>query len=294
MIDKQNRESEKMPGFFYYPGNAEGLVKLTNQERFDLLENQGNRMVSFYRTDPEFETDLVCSCDNARIPTHRKPEAVMPGLWDVPFDLTEPRPRRTKDIEEGLLRGALGIDEITMSTEMKHVPAGDIGRGLTEEARIRFHHIQNPHLDQFGKAMLADEEKQTLKEVIILIFEESNRGQVISKEEAEGRRRNHPNGQVISHTFWVGDEKKWYFFSNDHCLGLDTFQHVVPCSSYLPSKIVAREGFEDGLIKTVDEMIRLYHPDDIYISSLEELVDVLIEYPQFIHKKLAERITELM
>lgn len=160
----------------------------------------------------------------------------------------------------------------------------DIGRGLTEEARMKLFQEQNPHL----------KEEQTLEEIIVKIFEGRLRGQIISKEEAEGRRRNHPSGSVISHTFWIGDEKKWYFFSDDHCFGLDMLEGVVPCSSYLPCKIVAREGFEDGLIKTVDEMIRLHHPNDIYISSIEELVAVLVKYPEFIHKKLMARATELM
>lgn len=226
---------------------------------------------------------------NARVVTINLYEPVEPGVHGCVFVLT------SDDNEYPVLVQFPNMQAIYSTKHLERsVPEGnysrsgpsvsDLGRGLTDEARMKLFQEQNPHL----------KEEQTLEEIVVKIFEQRLQGQIISKEEAEVRRRNHPSGSVISHTFWIGDVKRWYFFSDDHCFGLDMLEGVVPCSSYLPCKIVAREGFEDGLIKTVDEMIRLHHSDDTYISSIEELVAVLVKYPEFMHKKLVQRIAESM
>ena len=69
--------------FSFYPAKTEGLEKLTNAQRFELLENQGNYMVTLYKEDPAHEIDLLCACDNSRIPTHRVPGTEIPGYGDV-------------------------------------------------------------------------------------------------------------------------------------------------------------------------------------------------------------------
>lgn len=104
---------------------------------------------------------------------------------------------------------------------------------------------------------------------------------VFTIAEAEARRHNHPSGQVISHTFWT-ESKKWVFFTNDHCFGVYILEGVVPCSSYLPYKIVARPGFEDGMLKNVDEFIRLHHADSTIIEDMDTLIEVLMDNPQFL------------
>lgn len=89
MSRNTNNELAALPGFFYHPHCAEDLVKLTDQERFDLLENQGNYAVTTYRHEEKMKGELLCVCDNGRIPTHRRPGAVIPGFGKVPLDLRE-------------------------------------------------------------------------------------------------------------------------------------------------------------------------------------------------------------
>lgn len=89
MTRKTNNELSLLPGFFFHPQQDDGLVKLSFEDRCLLLENQGNYMVPLWVRDPNMRTDLECSLENSRIPTHRQPDAAIPGYGDVPFDLRE-------------------------------------------------------------------------------------------------------------------------------------------------------------------------------------------------------------
>lgn len=81
-------ESKSLPGFFYCPSDADGLIKLSVEERATVMTNQGNYAVSMVdRSDENQMCDLRCALDNSRIPTHRKPDVAIPGHGDVPFDL---------------------------------------------------------------------------------------------------------------------------------------------------------------------------------------------------------------
>ena len=89
MARNTNMELVALPGFFFYPQCKDGLEELSKKERFELLLNQGNYTVGLHMEDPRMEADLVCSCDNGRIPTHRRPGVVIPGYGNVPVDLRE-------------------------------------------------------------------------------------------------------------------------------------------------------------------------------------------------------------
>lgn len=89
MARTTNNELLLLPGFFFNPQCTDGLEKLTDRQRFDLFENQGNYMAWMCREDPTLKTDLICACDNGRIPTHRRADAVIPGYGSVPMDLRE-------------------------------------------------------------------------------------------------------------------------------------------------------------------------------------------------------------
>jgi hypothetical protein len=83
-----NNELSNMPGFFFCPADAAGLIKLSEEERATLMCRQGNYMVTGFTGLSEGDRcDLLCALDNARIPTHRHPEATIPKYGDVPFDL---------------------------------------------------------------------------------------------------------------------------------------------------------------------------------------------------------------
>lgn len=83
-------ESTKLPGFFFHPLNADGLVELEMKDRLLIVNNQGNYMalINMPRTEME-RVDMQCFLDNNRIPTHRREDAVIPEFGHVPFDLRE-------------------------------------------------------------------------------------------------------------------------------------------------------------------------------------------------------------
>lgn len=85
--DKCKRE-EFDANFFFCPVDTTGLEKLTEDQRIELLENQGNYMVGLQKSDPMLRGDLICACENGRIPTHRKLGAKIPAYGNVPFDFS--------------------------------------------------------------------------------------------------------------------------------------------------------------------------------------------------------------
>ncbi|MNF62687.1 hypothetical protein D3C81_848940 [compost metagenome] len=92
MARQTNNELLRMPGFFYYPADKEGLELLTMEQRTEIMANQGNYiMVGMqipHESTPQF-VDLRCNLDNGRIPTHRRPDTSIPTFGNVPFDLRE-------------------------------------------------------------------------------------------------------------------------------------------------------------------------------------------------------------
>tara|TARA_B100000949_G_C14287061_1_gene454832 strand:- start:5483 stop:5770 length:288 start_codon:yes stop_codon:yes gene_type:complete len=58
-------------------------------------------------------------------------------------------------------------------------------------------------------------------------------------------------------------KRKEFFFSNDHCQGVMEDSTIgedwVPVSSYLPHNVVPREGLEDGIIQTIDDVIKIFY-----------------------------------
>jgi hypothetical protein len=92
MARQTNNELSRLPGFFYYPSQSEGLVLMTMEQRVEIMANQGNyTMVGMqipHESTGEF-IDLKCLLDNGRIPTHKRADAVTPGYGSVPFDLRE-------------------------------------------------------------------------------------------------------------------------------------------------------------------------------------------------------------
>lgn len=89
MARSTNNELVALPGFFFGPRCEDGLVKLTDDERYTLLQNQGNYAVMTFRDDPAMKGELDVACDNGRIPTHRRPDAEIPDYGSVPIDLRE-------------------------------------------------------------------------------------------------------------------------------------------------------------------------------------------------------------
>lgn len=86
-IKAEDRRDKFEENFFFCPVDSSGLEKLTEDQRIDLLQNQGNYDAGLQKADPMLRGDLLSACENACIPTHRIPNAMIPEYGDVPFDL---------------------------------------------------------------------------------------------------------------------------------------------------------------------------------------------------------------
>ena len=103
----------------------------------------------------------------------------------------------------------------------------------------------------------------------------------LTKDQAAARYREmhgrHGRASVTTHTFTI-DDKRYYFFSNDHCFGYDNERNkldAVPCTTTIPMNVSPREGLEDGVIYTVDDYIKIFYKEDTLINSFDELVEFI-------------------
>lgn len=101
---------------------------------------------------------------------------------------------------------------------------------------------------------------------------------VITKEQAASLLSRH--GRITTRSV-SGDNSKGHciekvvFFSDDHCFGHNVLpKEWVPVTTYLPLSCVPRPGLTDGVIRTVEDYITVYHdPETLVIETMEELVD---------------------
>jgi len=69
------------------------------------------------------------------------------------------------------------------------------------------------------------------------------------------------------------DDTKEYFISDKHDdYGLKGF---IPVTHYLPSHVVPRKGFENGILKTPQDILNLFYDDYTDISNTDLVLDVL-------------------
>jgi len=84
---KTNNELSALPGFFFHPQDTTGLEELKREERVELLTNQGNYVVDFYKDSASWAVEISNMLENSRIPTHRRPGVPIPKYGAVSFDL---------------------------------------------------------------------------------------------------------------------------------------------------------------------------------------------------------------
>ncbi len=70
-----------------------------------------------------------------------------------------------------------------------------------------------------------------------------------------------------------------FFFSDDHCFGIDIAEMkekgFVPCTAQIPLHVKERESLPSGVVRTIEEYITIFHRDEKQINSIEELVELL-------------------
>lgn len=103
----------------------------------------------------------------------------------------------------------------------------------------------------------------------------------LTKDQAAARYREmhgrHGRASVTTHTFTI-DDKRYYFFSNDHCFGYDNERNkldAVPCTATIPMNVSPRVKLPSGIIASVDDYIKIFHDDEILINSFDELVEFI-------------------
>lgn len=92
---------------------------------------------------------------------------------------------------------------------------------------------------------------------------------VLTKEEMQEKV---DNGQTIT----CIRNNEVFFFTDDYCIGVGYLpRDLVSSSTVMPHEIAPREAFPDGILKTVDDYIKLHHVEKIYIKTVGELIDYL-------------------
>lgn len=67
--------------------------------------------------------------------------------------------------------------------------------------------------------------------------------------------------------------RKEYFFSTDHCQEIhapETYPKGdgwVPVSYWLPMHVEPQKGLESGIIQTIQELVKIVHPEDREIPN---------------------------
>lgn len=69
---------------------------------------------------------------------------------------------------------------------------------------------------------------------------------------------------------------KEYFFSTDHCQPHELGDNWASVTHYLPSRVVPREGLEDGIINHVKDLIKVFYND--YHKVLNPDIEYQIDY----------------
>lgn len=75
--------------------------------------------------------------------------------------------------------------------------------------------------------------------------------------------------------------RSFYLFTNDHCFSLQGGKDLgfnkswVPSTTYMPLRVVPRASVPSGMVFTLDEYIAIFHSNDIFIESVDQLISVI-------------------
>ena len=96
----------------------------------------------------------------------------------------------------------------------------------------------------------------------------------------EARKHCEYNRRIVTHSVSANNKHYWWFSDNHlygYCGETKRLTDVVPCSSYLPMKCVARSTLPSGEILTVDDYVTIFFSgeNDIHINSFDELIQFI-------------------
>lgn len=101
---------------------------------------------------------------------------------------------------------------------------------------------------------------------------------ILTIEEAQTRLKE--KGCVTDIEVTV-DNQKVTFFTDSHghvpMVGAD---HWIPVTTYFTAgkfHVKARSGLEDGIVRNMDDFIRVFHANEKIVQSQKELIDFIVE-----------------
>lgn len=93
---------------------------------------------------------------------------------------------------------------------------------------------------------------------------------VLTGEELRWKEAYRGSVNVITYR---GEGREAFFFTNDYCLGTHILhKNWVHGSMGFPTRVVPRPEFPDGMLYTIEDLMKLHHKDELHITSMDELV----------------------
>lgn len=75
-----------------------------------------------------------------------------------------------------------------------------------------------------------------------------------------------------------------FWFTDDYCMGVNDAlpKTFVPSSTVIPCDVVPRSSLPDGYVKTAKDYINVFHYNEKFMESFDELINYLNKnYPDF-------------
>ena len=74
----------------------------------------------------------------------------------------------------------------------------------------------------------------------------------------------------------VGFEHEYYCFTDNYCFGGNLLPyHIVPACTTLPIMVAPREGVEEGIVDTIEKLMRVFNYDEKLVETMEDWVKVV-------------------
>lgn len=117
----------------------------------------------------------------------------------------------------------------------------------------------------------------TIQELAIAAhrFGKNSKG-VITASEANARAN--VTNTIVTHHDRIGNV---VFFSDDRMFGGEVLEGFVPMTSAVPQTVTPREGLEDGIIVTAEQVKRIFYKHARLITTIDELVEYIDQRKEF-------------
>jgi len=99
---------------------------------------------------------------------------------------------------------------------------------------------------------------------------------ILTKQQAEQYVKIHGSINVIEKRILPFGVRSVYYFPTIIYTGISFLGNEWrPSNIEIPHDIIPRKSLPSGIVETLDDYITIYHKDDLYIESLDELYEFL-------------------